>query len=131
MSKVILKNPGVREVALEVDVDGAPLYYSGVASQICRLKDPFPVAAGVALFAAISVDTSLAQKRKRNFARAFDEEGNDEEGNAEEGNAEEGNDEEGNDEDGHEEILMKKTKSIRRRTKLLVPPKAIRILCQH
>jgi hypothetical protein len=124
MSKVILKNPGVREVALEVDVDGAPLYYSGVASQICRLKDPFPVAAGVALFAAISVDTSLAQKRKRNFARAFDEEGNDEEGNAEEGNAEEGNDEEGNDEDGHEENIDEEDEVNPSKNKVTCAPKS-------
>jgi len=41
------------------------IYYEGAAHKIARLKDPFTKVGATRLLAAISVDASLPQKRRR------------------------------------------------------------------
>lgn len=64
LSRLMWTNPYLR-AGLELDDYGQPLYYSGKACKIRRLPMPLNEDMITALFAAISIDASLPQKRKR------------------------------------------------------------------
>ena len=65
LSKIMWRNPGIRTEALVLDDEGNPSYYTGQAHLIMAMKDPFTVGAATRLFAAVSVDAQLPQKRNR------------------------------------------------------------------
>ena len=65
LSDVMFKNPGLRRTCLESEDEDEPTFYIGLAHKIRRLKLPMSKDAVMLLFAAISVDGSLPQKRKR------------------------------------------------------------------
>ena len=55
--------------ALEFDADGNPLRHSNAASNVFKLKLPMEVITAKLLFAALSIDGSLARKRTRRVAQ--------------------------------------------------------------
>ena len=54
-----------RELALELDQHGNAIEHPGTARRVYRLNFPMLPATAKRLFAAISVDTSLSKKRRR------------------------------------------------------------------
>ena len=61
ISKVIVKNPGLRDLILS----DPPTYHCGPAKRIVKMNFPISGTNAELLFAAISVDGSLPQKRRR------------------------------------------------------------------
>mmetsp|Transcript_17078 Transcript_17078/g.28521 ORF Transcript_17078/g.28521 Transcript_17078/m.28521 type:complete len:735 (+) Transcript_17078:98-2302(+) len=65
LSNIMWKNESVRSETLELDEGGQPVFYAGRARNIRRLKLPLTKTGVSRLFAAISIDPDLPQKRFR------------------------------------------------------------------
>ena len=55
----------IREDALELNRDGSPVYHTGDAKRVIKLKLPMSPDIGMILFTLISIDPTLPKKRKR------------------------------------------------------------------
>lgn len=55
----------IREQALELDEDGQPTEHIGLAKGLFKMRMPIDPGVARLLFAAISIDGSLARKRRR------------------------------------------------------------------
>jgi hypothetical protein len=65
ITELLEKVPELKAQALELDANGNARKYKGEASNILRLKLPMSPETAQALFALISIDTTLPKKRKR------------------------------------------------------------------
>ena len=72
MTSLLNSIPGLRSDAIELTEGGLPVYHTGLAKHVIKLRLPMTENTARLLFAAISIDTELPRSRKRRISTTED-----------------------------------------------------------